>query len=560
MIALSITTTSVYGQQALITSVALDALPDDFDYEEVYRLDTMFGALSSEIIQVYSPHLLNEGSSLVYNDTGPLDGSNLLKPISVEAVSVTDYRWRAINADASIGVTIIRKSYGFAGSVTDFATSKIYRIFPIDISYSVMLEMPEGTVSCSLGIDDEGNSNSADEPVIDPEECEEQPCPGHVDILIMLTQGARDWLGAYPEAVLDQAVVDLQTSFENSSIVHSVAYKYVDVNFNYSFTSCTVDARILNDDQDMHDLLDNENADIGMLLAPPGTYASGDLACVIAIGPNVTKPMGIIPVNRVLEDYIFTHEVGHLLGGEHDGNGARRVSPACATPYTDSFFNTILGLALNKQRILHFSNPNVEFLGEPTGTPENNNVGHMNTVGCIVADFNPSELITTQIEMDVVDCVLELDAVVSTSSNYTYEWYWNETGFFDNASISSSIGTTGSVSTDEPPITDPCSSFFIHVKVLLNGIVVSQRTIRLNGGLCAPFYACELFSYAPLKISPSNEIERTFVSDMLGRMIFENHSRTNLPNLSEYLSNGMYVISTVFKDGTTKSSLLYISN
>ncbi len=188
----------------------------------------------------------------------------------------------------------------------------------------------------------------------------------------------------------------------------------------------------------------------------------------------------------------------------------------------------------------------------------------MNEFGCIIEDYNPSELVTTQIELDVVDCILELDAITSNNSTtYTYEWYWNQSGFFNNdPSNYSALGTGASISVD-PPIDDPCQFFFVHVKILLDGDVVSQRTIRLNGGLCAPFEPCnliELETYSPLKISPIVDVDRIIVCDILGRPIYETTFASNSISISDHLPRGLFVVSTTYEDGTTDTSLLYISN
>jgi len=83
LIYFSVVAIGVDAQQALMNSIATDALHADFNYEKVYQLDTMFGAASAEIVQIYSPHLLVEGGVLVYGNSDATYGSDTLQPISV---------------------------------------------------------------------------------------------------------------------------------------------------------------------------------------------------------------------------------------------------------------------------------------------------------------------------------------------------------------------------------------------------------------------------------------------------------------------------------------------
>lgn len=101
-------------------------------------------------------------------------------------------------------------------------------------------------------------------------------------------------------------------------------------------------------------------------------------------------------------DLVYAHEHGHNMGMQHDpANGvppAQALFPWAFGHYVDNAFRTVMSYpgecAGNCPRVAHFSNPDVNYTGLPTGIAEqrdNRRVG--NVTAPIIAGFRPRAVI-----------------------------------------------------------------------------------------------------------------------------------------------------------------------
>ena len=82
--------------------------------------------------------------------------------------------------------------------------------------------------------------------------------------------------------------------------------------------------------------------------------------------------------------YTFSHEVGHLLGAEHDTD----QKPGCAHGHELSNSRGTI-LAAVASRILHYSNPEINYNGEVTGiVDKEDNARKMKNSACIIGTFS----------------------------------------------------------------------------------------------------------------------------------------------------------------------------
>lgn len=125
----------------------------------------------------------------------------------------------------------------------------------------------------------------------------------------------------------------------------------------------------------IHALRDTINADIVALYNDQG---SGNGYCPGGAPAYASSPFSTSRWTRAAATYTHAHETGHNLGGGHDvANGG-----ACGPSYgvgrrffgTDgNGYCTVLAYPSETyERVLHLSNPNVNFMGTPTGVPVGN--------------------------------------------------------------------------------------------------------------------------------------------------------------------------------------------
>ena len=206
-----------------------------------------------------------------------------------------------------------------------------------------------------------------------------------IDVLVVYTEAARAAAGGTPaiQSLVNTAVAETNVGYQNSGVVQRLRLAAaVEVTYTESGVTTTdmrTDLTRVTATGDgymdsVHTLRDTYHADLVSLLVTG--YNNPDGACGIAWlmpGNNPAfAPDAFSVVDRTCATgyFSFGHELGHNMGLNH-----ARGDPVGTGAYSYSYgykwpgYRTVMAYAPGT-RVLHFSNPNVTYGGNPTGVSE----------------------------------------------------------------------------------------------------------------------------------------------------------------------------------------------
>jgi hypothetical protein len=206
-----------------------------------------------------------------------------------------------------------------------------------------------------------------------------------IDVLVVYTPAALAAAGGAVgmQSLIATAVAETNTGYQNSGVVQRLnlvgAQEIVYTESGTTTSAMSVDLGRVAGTSDgymdsVHALRDAVGADVVSLLVSGYDNPSG--ACGIAYlmaGNNpafAPSAFSVVDVDCATGYYSFGHEIGHNMGLNH-----ARSDPTGAGAYDYSYgykwtgYRTVMAYAPGT-RVLHFSNPNVNYFGNPTGIDE----------------------------------------------------------------------------------------------------------------------------------------------------------------------------------------------
>ncbi len=281
------------------------------------------------------------------------------------------------------------------------------------------------------------------------------PTNAIIDLLVVYTPAARDGAGGTDgmNALIDAAVAEANLAFENSQVNAQLRLAHrAEVNY-------TETGDISEDLDRLED--DDENGPLGGVRRLRGLYRA-DLVCLITEttgGPYGLanqmhevelefgeKAFSVVQRQFAISYQALAHEIGHNMGCQHDRltsptGGAFEFSHAHRFEVDGVLYHTVMAYQPGLP-IPYFSNPEVLFLGVPTGLPESstnsaNNAKTLNLSADTVAQFDslmpagmPPQVVwiaPTNGAAFIVPAVLELAAEATDSDGQivSVEFYVN---------------------------------------------------------------------------------------------------------------------------------------
>lgn len=309
-----------------------------------------------------------------------------------EVRSIDDRTWRGkLKQDKFEGDVIITFRKGFVSGLI-YSPGVVYEIVPRgDSHYLVQLDQ---SLFPECGGDVEGESPAASVTV--PEGISSDS-GDRVDVLIMYTTATKNFLGgdAQAQAFAQQGIDATNTAYINSKIRQRVRLVSAQ-EFVYTETaSAQTDLSNFRANATVQSLRDSTNADLAAMLGEiVGACGVGYL-----IGPATGNPNNGFTVTArscAVGNLTLAHEMGHNMGSHHNPeNGGTAVFPYSYGHYVNGSYRTVMSYVdpctSGCVRSPYFSNPNVVYLGQPTGIPNaRDNARSINNTADVISNYQYS--------------------------------------------------------------------------------------------------------------------------------------------------------------------------
>jgi hypothetical protein len=229
------------------------------------------------------------------------------------------------------------------------------------------------------------------------------------NVLVVYTADARSAAGGTTamETLIDLAIVETNTIYENSEIdlevnlVHTQEVDYDEGTTSGDFSQSLTDLKGKTDGEmdEVHQLRDYYVADFVSLIIDNDSFCGIGYLMTTLSQSFEDHAFSVVDDDCATGYYSFAHEIGHNMGCHHavgdaglsQGAGLYNYSHGWRFTASSSTYRTVMAYSPGT-RINHFSNPDVNYLGVPTGqdlgeSDEAHNALTINNVADTVSNF-----------------------------------------------------------------------------------------------------------------------------------------------------------------------------
>jgi hypothetical protein len=313
-------------------------------------------------------------------------------------------------------------------------------------------------------------------------------CPALINVLLVITPESEPkvsgiWGGSTMLSIL--AAAHMNFALYNSHVfnkeikVRAIFVSNPQFPFSNPINPNTDLGRLIDFADDIKNASPPNPADIVVLVTDQNYGLIAGITYLLEDVPDPSKAVAIVQFDYFFTNVTFVHEIGHILGCRHGWD--QDVVPVCEHgyrhltlgPILEPYFDwgvgyswrTIMQRAVTEEEegsqfilvdsvanwywevddygpILHFSDPLVNYQGDPTGRGTGlvtNNAEKIRNSGCIVAGYDDTPELNVVVthnkscEQQVFSAAVSPPAPGQPGQGpYTINWYYNDSGIFVN--------------------------------------------------------------------------------------------------------------------------------
>lgn len=310
-----------------------------------------------------------------------------------------------------------------------------------------------------------------------------------IDVLVVWTPSARNSSGGTNGilSLINSAIASANNAYANSEIGTRLRLVFAtEVDYTESDSNGTDLGRLrsTNDDfiDEVHALRNLYNADMVSMVSA-GSGSCGVAYLMTSLSTNFrTSAFSVTRYSCAVGNLTFAHELGHNMGSAHDRDNAGNALFSYSFGHrwvstNGAQYRSVMAYSPG-QRVSRFSNPDVLFVGTPTGIPQGtagaaDNARSIDEAASTVANFRLSAdaappiiaLGPSDLELDAGQTAVFQAAVVGVGP-LMYQWLRSGAVLSDDGRISGSGGPTLTVSDVGPAdagayvlaVANPCGS------------------------------------------------------------------------------------------------------